>query len=56
MCRLQAISLHGATIEYFYLWMYGATEAWSAPVCHLPLLYSNASAGLPCSLDATTGA
>ena len=51
----QSIALHGATLVYFYLWVYGATDAWTAPICKLPLLHQNATGNGLCTFDPATG-
>eukprot|EP00802_Teleaulax_amphioxeia_P001173 Tamp_01174.p1 GENE.Tamp_01174~~Tamp_01174.p1 ORF type:complete len:589 (-),score=105.48 Tamp_01174:2135-3901(-) len=51
----QAVSLHVATMVYFYFWVYGSTERWTAPVCKLPIMFSNATSGALCTFDPTTG-
>jgi hypothetical protein len=53
LCQL--VSLHVATLVYFYFWVYGSTEKWKAPVCKLPLMFSNATSGALCTFDPTTG-
>ena len=51
----QVVSLHVATLVYFYVWVYGATDKWTAPVCKLPVLYHNATTGQLCTFDAVAG-
>ncbi len=53
LCQLA--SLHVATLVYFYFWVYGSTEKWKAPVCKLPLMFSNATSGALCTFDPTSG-
>lgn len=45
------------TTGYYFFWVHGATAALPAPVCQLPVLAANHSAGhTACTLDPVTGA
>jgi hypothetical protein len=44
-----------ATMYFFYLWSYVSTTSLAAPICRIPVLYENATQGLACNYDPTTG-
>lgn len=52
---LSCFGLIIVTIMYAFLWLYVSTISITAPICQLPVLYVNSTAGSTCNIDATTG-